>query len=524
MHEALYRALTVDQQTNPELWECANNCINQIGTEDNDGFFLEINDYRTEIKLTAKGMRRFAKLLYEKLSETKRKELFKNRQGDGVCGANSLQQYGVNRFIRDYANGSTPLEITYKNLGTATNALSGFITQNGEFNKNTFTVNFPKTVDGNQNTQQSVIANNRITKNMSLNQILYGPPGTGKTFNTINRAVEIADPEGYGEISEDRKDLKFRFDKLLNEGRIRFITFHQSFSYEEFVEGIRAETIEGKLSYPIRSGVFKQICEACEADDKSTTIDAPITDILNDNSNSRTEAKKPYVLIIDEINRGNISKIFGELITLIEPSKRAGQNEELSVTLPYSQEKFSVPDNLYIIGTMNTADRSLAQIDTALRRRFDFIELKPDIEKLAGIEVVKDNTRVNLKQLLETINKRIEALYDREHLLGHAFFISVGDKEPAEKFNELKSVFENKVIPLLKEYFFEDWNKIRLVLGDHRKKNANQFITAEQSDYTILFGEGNELETYGDEKKYVYRINEDALNNIESYRNIYALP
>ena len=173
-------------------------------------------------------------------------------------------------------------------------------------------------------------------------------------------------------------------------------------------------------------------------------------------------------MIIDEINRGNISKIFGELITLIEPSKRAGQPEALSVMLPYSKDSFSVPSNLHIIGTMNTADRSLAMMDTALRRRFDFREMMPDYSLLDSEEVGS----INLGYLLRTMNERIEYLYDREHTLGHAFFMPVTELESEdERFQMLSSVFANKVLPLLEEYFFEDWEKIRLVLGDNQKQD-----------------------------------------------------
>ena len=198
----------------------------------------------------------------------------------------------------------------------------------------------------------------------SLNTILYGPPGTGKTFNTINEALKIVDVDSFETNKNDRTKLKEKFDELVNDKQIRFVTFHQSYSYEEFVEGIRAKTDKANnntISYTVEPGIFKKICE-----------DAKDTPEAN------------YVLIIDEINRGNISKIFGELITLIEDTKRIGSkdNETLSVTLPYLNEPFSVPNNLYIIGTMNTADRSLALMDTALRRRFEFIEKMPKPEEI----------------------------------------------------------------------------------------------------------------------------------------------
>ncbi|MDF9400388.1 hypothetical protein EYW48_13660 [Vibrio sp. 1180_3] len=209
-----------------------------------------------------------------------------------------------------------------------------------------------------------------------------------------------------------------------------------------------------------------------------------------------------FVLVIDEINRGNISKIFGELITLIEPSKRAGNEEALELVLPISGKAFSVPDNLYIIGTMNTADRSLAMMDTALRRRFDFIEMMPEPKLLQGA-LVKG---IDLEQLLSVLNQRIEILYDREHTLGHAFFMPVkalvDAGEQGKAFNVLVSVFKNKIIPLLEEYFFEDWSKIRLVLADNQKTNneSQQFVLEQKQktdDLKSLFGKGHNLDQYG---------------------------
>jgi 5-methylcytosine-specific restriction endonuclease McrBC GTP-binding regulatory subunit McrB len=311
---------------------------------------------------------------------------------------------------------------------------------------------------------------------ISKNLILYGPPGTGKTYNTVDKALEIIDVHFFNSNKNDRSQLKNRFDELVNKN-ILFVTFHQSYSYEEFVEGIRAETINNNISYSVKPGIFKKICKEAES---------------NGNKN--------FVLIIDEINRGNISKIFGELITLIEESKRAGGNEKLTVTLPYSNEPFSVPNNLYIIGTMNTADRSLALMDTALRRRFDFIEMMPDIDLLYddnGDSITVLN--IEIAEMLETMNKRIEVLYDREHTLGHAFFIPLIDDPTIEN---LAGIFKNKIIPLLKEYFFEDWEKIRIILGDDTKSMANQFIQENT----------NNLDIFSDTVKTKYR-----LNDVKSY-------
>ncbi|HEB9355732.1 TPA: AAA family ATPase [Campylobacter coli] len=371
-----------------------------------------------------------------------------------------------------------------------------------------------------------------------LNQILYGPPGTGKTYHTIDKALEIL-----GENLESRDEKKAKFDEYVKNGQIVFITFHQSYGYEEFVEGIKPmmnnEANSQEIQYEIKDGIFKEICErALENEDnikdfnfyidklkeivkedgndperyfklpntkysiqyrggKTFRIkfddmsknhkDYPVsieniiklykTSSTNEIYNSayvkailnylKTQGLKdyqekdektnlPYIIIIDEINRGNISKIFGELITLIEPSKRIGADEELKVTLPYSKEEFGVPQNVYILGTMNTADRSITSLDTALRRRFEFIEMMPDPS------VLSDNYKdVDLQELLKAINTRIEYLLDREKTIGHAFFIDV------ENLEDLKKVFQNKIIPLLQEYFYNDYALINAVLNDN---------------------------------------------------------
>ena len=222
------------------------------------------------------------------------------------------------------------------------------------------------------------------------------------------------------------------------------------------------------------------------------------------------EKKKNHVFIIDEINRGNISKIFGELITLIEPTKRIGQTEGQKVRLPYSQKLFGVPNNVYLIGTMNTADRSIATIDTALRRRFNFKEMLPDAEVLDGI-YVED---VSIKDIFIKMNKRITVLFDREHTLGHAYFLPL---KGAPTIETLANIFENSIIPLLQEYFYEDYEKIRMVLGDNQKDSEDkQFITIEENDYNDLFGDID----YDFDEMSTYKINSFALTNIEAYRSI----
>ena len=218
--------------------------------------------------------------------------------------------------------------------------------------------------------------------------------------------------------------------------------------------------------------------------------------------------EKNYVLIIDEINRGNISKIFGELITLIEPSKRLGADDEIMVELPYSKEKFGVPSNLYIIGTMNTADRSIALMDTALRRRFEFVEMMPEYDTLN--ETIIEG--INVREMLKTINERIEYLYDRDHTIGHAYFINVSD------LKTLANVFKNKILPLLQEYFYDDWEKIRLVLGDSQKDENLQLVKIKRNMAAERLFRGK-IDYIDD--KILYEINSEAFNNPQSYIEIY---
>ena len=267
-------------------------------------------------------------------------------------------------------------------------------------------------------------------KIFQLNQIFHGVPGTGKTYSTTSYAVAICNNKKLSELG-NYADTKREYDKLKANGRINFITFHQSYGYEDFIEGIKPTVANGNISYEIASGVFKKFC-----------------------NNARIRPNENFVFIIDEINRGNISKIFGEMITLIEDDKR----EELSVILPCSQEEFTVPRNVYIIGTMNTADRSIALLDTALRRRFDFIEMEPRPDLLSA-----DIDGVNLQKLLSELNTQIEKLLDRDHRIGHAYFMKCKSRADVEK------VFSNKIIPLLREYFFEDDTRINEVLPEGYK-------------------------------------------------------
>ena len=457
-------------------------------------------------------------------------------------------------------------------------------------------------------------------QNIPMNQILYGPPGTGKTYHSIEAAVKAAEPKQYSELdidesvganAEQRELLTQLYKTLFDTGRIRFVTFHQSYGYEEFVEGLSAKTEGDQLSYFEKDGVFKSLCEDAKVfrvgitNPKSNSFDDrwqvladnlaeseagikidtlskkthfTITDVSNNTirfdkskgnsvhtlsvktlkaaynnekiikgglqpyygaiieylnqidiqGSAHQVERKNFVLIIDEINRGNISKIFGELITLIEPSKRLGQKECIEAVLPYTGDKFSVPDNVFIIGTMNTADRSLAMMDTALRRRFDFVEMMPKPVLFTDVSV----QGIKLDALLSKMNERIEVLYDREHALGHAFFIPVVDTlnnlGETAAFVELQNVFKNKIIPLLEEYFFEDWNKIRLVLGDNRKTGDNNpfvFINQKQASYDSIFGTNHGLETY-ENKKTTYSLTDfndeaGAWQSPKAYQAIY---
>lgn len=521
-----------------------------------------------------------------------------------------------------------------------------------------------KLINGDENSKTSNGGDEKETmkKEFDKNVIFYGPPGTGKTYTTAKRAVEICKTESEKELT-DYSEIMEKYNELKENNRIEFITFHQSYGYEEFIEGIKPIVlneddesedesenkqelktnikIENDIKYDVVDGIFKKFCDnarkaiiethdnndvspeaivwkvtvrnnvikdcfensrvridwnfddagavgfveevkkgdiiittdgsrtringiAVVTDDKGYTLDKEKRDtttrnvkwlaknidenIKNINKEKmlhrRTvarvpnmkvediiklakekepeelskivikENKEPYVFIIDEINRGNISKIFGELITLIEPTKRSGKKECISTKLPYSKEEFTVPDNVYIIGTMNTADRSIALMDTALRRRFKFEEMLPDYDLLKDIFVEDKGTKVNIGAMLKVINERIEYLYDREHTIGHAVFLELKENNNIDK---LENIFKKSVIPLLQEYFYEDYEKIRLVLGDNMKDEDEQFIFSEFIKPEDVF-EGNIVDIDIPEKKYI--INYDNFKNIMAYKNI----
>ena len=521
-----------------------------------------------------------------------------------------------------------------------------------------------KLINGEKNTEtrDGGDEGENMKKEFDKNVIFYGPPGTGKTYTTAKRAVEICKNESEEDLT-DYSEIMKKYNELKENNRIEFITFHQSYGYEEFVEGIKPVVsnedyesedesenkqelktnikIENDIKYDVVDGIFKKFCDnarkaiiethdnddvspeaivwkvtvrnnvikdcfensrvridwnfddagavgfveevkkgdiiittdgsrtringiAVVTDDKGYTLDKEKRDtttrnvkwlaknidenIKNINKEKmlhrRTvarvpnmkvediiklakekepeelskivikENKEPYVFIIDEINRGNISKIFGELITLIETTKRAGKEECISTKLPYSKEEFTVPDNVYIIGTMNTADRSIALMDTALRRRFKFEEMLPDYHLLEDIFVEDKGTKVNIGAMLKVINERIEYIYDREHTIGHAVFLELKENNNIDK---LENIFKKSVIPLLQEYFYEDYEKIRLILGDNAKDEDEQFIFAESIKPKDVF-EGDIGDIDIPDKKYI--IKHENFRNIMAYKNI----
>ena len=308
-----------------------------------------------------------------------------------------------------------------------------------------------------------------------LNTILYGPPGTGKTYNSMFYSVGIVEKnKNIFNLKETDEEILKKFKEYKDKDFIKFITFHQSYGYEDFIEGIRPylDDKSKELKYILHSGIFKDICNKAK----------------NDKENN-------YALIIDEINRGNISKIFGELISLIEPSKREGNKEELEVILPYSKESFTIPKNLYILGTMNTADRSIALLDIALRRRFHFIEMMPRYDILKGRKI----NNIDLALLLSTINERIEFLLDREHTIGHSYFLNI------DSFEDLVSVFKNSIIPLLIEYFYDDFEKIKSILGDNGFINSKNLSVSLKGNYS---------------RKDIFKVDERALEIVKNYQKI----
>lgn len=321
--------------------------------------------------------------------------------------------------------------------------------------------------------------NIRVVHDVPRNQILFGPPGTGKTWNAEMLAVKIID----GAV-EDSQSWRERYRELCNDQRIKFVTFHQNYAYEDLIEGIRpflnSSDNESDLEYEMKEGIFKGLC-----------------------NNAKKNPAQNFVLIIDEINRGNISKIFGELITLIESSRRFGSIHETQATLPYSDEFFSVPNNLYIIGTMNTADRSIQLLDTALRRRFRFVELMPEP---THEEISMDVSGINVQQMLLAMNERIAVLRDREHQIGHTYFFSITN------IDSLAELFKFQIFPLLQEYFFDDWSKIKAVLG------GNEFVATRK---VADIGLEKEIVELSDSFYERISLDDERWKEPEQYRRIY---
>ena len=470
--------------------------------------------------------------------------------------------------------------------------ISGFLRHNKEeLEKMAFDADFRKEVLDQLKTitiTDEPMKNTDKTPVVPLNQILFGAPGTGKTYHTKEMAVEIIKKNGKVSIEEiinrktdetRRKEINKEYEELIEAGQIVFTTFHQSLSYEDFIEGIKPRTIGGNVTYEVKDGIFKSICKNAfskeitsdnfevvyqklldeidnSVDNKlvlETLVHAKEFTIYKNSKNnirfhSNTEKAneavikkevlehylktgevldwapytksvanyiiekynyiqneaiepKPHVLIIDEINRGNVSAIFGELITLLEEDKRKGNPEHTEVKLPYSGDNFSVPNNVYIIGTMNTADRSVEALDTALRRRFSFVEMQPDPNELSEVG------DVDLSKLLKTINERIELLIDKDHQIGHSYFIGI------QNIVDLQRTFKDKIIPLLEEYFYGDFGKIGLVLG-------GEFIKLAENQ--VAFPKNFPYEKDFLEDKKIYHITSFSDWDEKAFKSIYG--
>lgn len=318
------------------------------------------------------------------------------------------------------------------------------------------------------------------TVGLPLNLILYGPPGTGKTYRLKNDYL----PRYQGDA----------------EDRFEFVTFHQSYAYEDFVEGIRPVTENGTVRYEVRPGVLKRLCDR-----------------------ARRAPDQRFALFIDEINRGNVAKVFGELITLVEVDKRIRTDASgkrlpsckgLEVTLPYSGERFGVPANVDVIGTMNTADRSIALLDSALRRRFRFEELTPKPELLDSINDGEGST-IDLRQLLDAMNARLSRLLHRDQTIGHSYFYHV------KSFDELRRVFAREILPFLQEAFYDDWRQIRYVLADQAVEEDLQLVRARTQSAVLLFPKADASEI-GDGEAFEI-IREDDISP-DAIRKIYEPP
>lgn len=614
-----------------------------------DPFGFDVEDYIIGLNSLNQGQLKFLTTLYQQknssASSTEMAQLMNYK--DQVVANNVIGSIGTDIVI---ANKINPEKLFINKILQPYEVIGLWVDGKWVMNKNL--IEAIKTMDA-KNTN---IVKLNVEENCK-NIILYGPPGTGKTYSTIRRALKIC---GFGDIHSDI-DAKIKFDELRESRQIDFVTFHQSYGYEDFVESLKPKPTEDEknIIFEPEDGIFKEICvraqleqaplhKSYEFDPKKTKIwkmslgntydreesaifekciqekvialgwgmgldftgcdnrqavinklksvkadilptDFDVTsvnyfknsikkddiiivsdgnekfraigrvtgdyrfekgtlfeqirdvdwllvlkeshtykqiirqkfsqmsiyalplekvyienlqEILSKAGGNTDKIKKNYVLIIDEINRGNISKIFGELITLIEDDKRLGKPYAMKAQLPYSKESFGVPENVYILGTMNTADRSIALIDIALRRRFSFEEIKPNVEIIKnqiGNSGVVDG--VDVANLFQVLNDRIEYLYDRDHRIGHAYFLGVNS------IQDLKRVLIDKIIPLLQEYFTEDWSKICLILGcmnseGEKLSNPKPVIEINKVDKRVLFRN----EANNDENIYRYEI------------------
>jgi hypothetical protein len=338
----------------------------------------------------------------------------------------------------------------------------------------------------------------------SMRQIVWGTLGqhtveestTVKMKRRLGDLVFDKDADGRwffpGPLPPELREMAERVTKTKSVPRevkdYDFVTFHQAYAYEDFIEGIRPNLVDGddedtggRVGYALRDGIFK---EAVRKAVQLTGFDGTIHDfclLTREERDKHLEGAPHYAVFIDEINRGNVARVLGELITLLEDDKRLGEDNELIVRLPYSGSLFGVPPNLHVIGTMNTADRSVEALDAALRRRFEFIEIPP-LPEVFDFAVGP----IDLGRLLQTMNRRIERLRDRDHRIGHAYLLSLR-KEPT--LDALKHAFATKVLPLLQEYFFGDWGKIGLVLGSDfvkKREDAVAFASFDHEDRTAL--------------------------------------
>ena len=578
------------------------------------------------------GEKDLAVVLENKIENLKQKGFLEDKERVGQVGFSYLEKTNTVLKIIDEAIGLNP------NQFNVLNKIKDWVVNNTQSNSNITDI---------------------AMKKLELNQILYGPPGTGKTYTTIDKVVEICEPNLYSKNHKSNKEI---YDNLIEDGRVVFTTFHQSMSYEDFIEGIKPvkpEEDDIYLKYDVEPGILRNIAsnaKKIKISKNSVNWDSPRyfkmsiggknrldlhdwcienstialgwggnkdlskfskikdwktyrdefnsvfpelvqesryniqstysflqmdindiviiskgnniidaigivkgeyffnddnaidynhfrkvewistnmaaspekflkkkisqqsiyefysqdikKDVLKELTSNSDEIAKPYVLVIDEINRGNVSAIFGELITLIEEDKRIGAENELSVTLPYSKIKFGIPSNLFIIGTMNTADRSVEALDTALRRRFTFEEMlpKPELLKDKGENNSGNVGAINLEELLITINERIEALVDRDHTIGHAFFMTV------DSMTSLRKVFTNKVIPLLQEYFYGDYAKMEMVIGPNffnQDKRKSKVMFAVQNDEVEITTGSYQLVTIADDTEF-----EEALKRL----------